>query len=56
MNSHEIDHEIDGHDMRYVAVMLDPNETVVAEAGAMVFMENGITTETQMGNDRIIFS
>lgn len=50
MKSHAIDHEIGGHDMQYVMVTLDPNETVVAEAGAMMFMENGVTMETQMGD------
>ncbi len=39
---HEIDYEIFGDDMQIVEIELDPNETVVAEAGAMNYMEEGI--------------
>ena len=38
MPSHEIDYEIFGDDMQIVEVELDPQETVVAEAGAMNYM------------------
>jgi len=50
MNSHEIDYKIIGDDIQIVEVELDPNETVIAEAGAMLFMEEGITFETKMGD------
>lgn len=33
-----------------VEIELDPRETVIAEAGAMVYMEEGITFETRMGD------
>ena len=50
MRCHEIDYEIFGHDLQAVEVELDPGETVVAEAGAMNWMEEGITFETRMGD------
>jgi uncharacterized protein (TIGR00266 family) len=48
--AHEIDYEIFGDDIQYVEVTLDPNETVIAEAGTMMFMTNGIQMETVMGD------
>ena len=50
MKCHEVDYEILGHDLQMVEVELDPQETVVAEAGAMNYMEDGITFETKMGD------
>jgi uncharacterized protein (TIGR00266 family) len=50
MRSHEIDYEIFGDDMQLVEVELDPGETVIAEAGAMTYMEDGIMFETKMGD------
>lgn len=50
MKSHEIDYKIIGEDIQLVEVELDPGETVIAEAGAMVYMEDGIRFETQMGD------
>jgi len=50
MQSHEIDYEIFGDDMQMVEVELDMNETVIAEAGAMNYMEDGITFEAKMGD------
>ncbi|QNF32573.1 TIGR00266 family protein [Adhaeribacter swui] len=50
MRSHEIDYRIYGNDIQVLEVELDQNETVIAEAGAMVFMEDGITFETKMGD------
>ena len=38
--SDEIDYELIGDDLQAVIVTLDPGETVIAEAGAMMFMEN----------------
>ncbi|MHC5115327.1 MAG: TIGR00266 family protein, partial [Planctomycetota bacterium] len=46
----EVDYEIFGDDMQIVEVELDPGETVVAEAGAMNYMEEGITFEARMGD------
>jgi uncharacterized protein (TIGR00266 family) len=50
MNCHEVDYEIIGDDMQLVEVELDPGETVVAEAGAMNYMQDGITFEAKMGD------
>jgi len=47
---HEIDYRIEGDDMQFVIVELDPNEAVVAEAGAMMYMESGIEMETIFGD------
>lgn len=46
----EIDYEIHGDDMQYVEIVLDPNETVIAEAGAMMFMTDGIEMQTVFGD------
>ena len=50
MESHEIDYKIIGNDVQLVEVELDPNETVIAEAGAMLYMEDGIAFESKMGD------
>lgn len=50
MRSHEIDYKIIGEGIQIVEVELDPRETVIAEAGAMLFMEDGIQFETKMGD------
>lgn len=50
MRSHEIDYEILGEDLQMVEVELDPGETVIAEAGAMNYMDDGIVFETKMGD------
>jgi uncharacterized protein (TIGR00266 family) len=50
MNSHEIDFEVIGDDMQMVEVELDPQETVIAEAGAMNYMEEDIDFDAKMGD------
>lgn len=50
MKCHEVDYKIFGDDMQTVEVELDPGETVIAEAGAMNWMEDGIMFETRMGD------
>ncbi|WP_416827790.1 TIGR00266 family protein [Ectobacillus polymachus] len=50
MNSHEIDYRLYGDDMQFVEIELDPYESVVAEAGALMMMEDGITMETIFGD------
>ncbi|WP_434951712.1 TIGR00266 family protein [Shewanella sp. HL-SH4] len=47
---HEVDYEIIGSSMQLVEVELDPHETVIAEAGAMNYMEQDITFEAKMGD------
>jgi len=48
--AHDIDYQIHGDAMQYVDVELDPGETVIAEAGMMMFMTGGIDFETRMGD------
>jgi uncharacterized protein (TIGR00266 family) len=50
MVSHEIDYKIFGDDIQFVEIELDPHETVIAEAGAMVYMEQGISFDVKMGD------
>lgn len=50
MKCHEVDFEIVGDDMQVVEIELDPGETVIAEAGAMNYMDDGITFEAKMGD------
>jgi uncharacterized protein (TIGR00266 family) len=48
--SHEVDYEIIGEGMQMLVVELDPGESVIAEAGAMNFMEEGINFESKLGD------
>ena len=50
MKCHEVDYTIIGDDMQMVQVELDPGETVIAEAGAMNYMEPDIEFEARMGD------
>lgn len=50
MNNHEIDYKLYGDDMQFVEVELDPQETVIAEAGSLMMMEDGISMETIFGD------
>ncbi len=47
---HEIDYEIHGNDMQFVEVELDPQEAALAEAGSMMYMDDGIDMETIFGD------
>src|SRR5512138_3429880 len=47
---HEIEYKIFGEDLQYVETELDPQEAVVAEAGGMMYMEDGIEMETIFGD------
>lgn len=50
MKCHEIDYKVYGDDMQMVEIELDTGETVIAEAGAMNFLESGIEFEAKMGD------
>jgi uncharacterized protein (TIGR00266 family) len=50
MRCHEVDYSLVGDDMQMVQVELDPGETVIAEAGAMNYMEQDIQFEARMGD------
>ncbi len=48
--AHEIDYQIHGNEMQFVEIELDPQESTVAEAGAMMYMSDGIRMETVFGD------
>jgi len=48
--NHEIDYKIYGEELQFVEIELDPNETAIAESGAMMMMENGIEMQTIFGD------
>lgn len=50
MAMHEIEYRIMGDDLQYVEVELDPGEATVAEAGGMMYMDDGIEMETIFGD------
>lgn len=50
MRAHEIEYKLYGDDMQFVEIELDPEESVIAEAGAMMMMEDYIEMETIFGD------
>lgn len=48
--AHEIDYEINGEEMQFVDVELDPGESAIAEAGTMMYMDTGIEMQTIFGD------
>ncbi|MBL9192091.1 MAG: TIGR00266 family protein [Opitutaceae bacterium] len=50
---HEIDYRIHGDDLQFVEIELDPQEATVAEAGALMFMDEGIAMETVFGDGSV---
>lgn len=46
----EVDYQIHGHDTQFVEIELDPGESVVAESGSMLFMDDGIVMNTILGD------
>tara|TARA_R110002049_G_scaffold4601_4_gene31834 strand:- start:58466 stop:59578 length:1113 start_codon:yes stop_codon:yes gene_type:complete len=46
----EIDYEIFGHEAQYVEITLDPGEQTIAEAGALMYMTDGVQMETVFGD------
>jgi uncharacterized protein (TIGR00266 family) len=47
---HEVEYEIVGDDLQFVKIELDPGEAALAEAGAMMYIEDGIEMETIFGD------
>ena len=43
MRCHEVDYKIIGHDIQMVEIELDSEEAVIAEAGAMTYLEQDIS-------------
>jgi uncharacterized protein (TIGR00266 family) len=50
VGAHEIDYKIFGKDMQFVEVELDPGESAVAEAGAMMYKDSTVQLETIFGD------
>jgi uncharacterized protein (TIGR00266 family) len=48
--NHEIDYIIRGEEMQCIEIELDPNETVIAEPGAFMYMDEAIQMETIFGD------
>jgi uncharacterized protein (TIGR00266 family) len=48
--AHEIDYQVFGAEMQYVEIELDPGESAVAEAGAMMYMTSEIQMTTIFGD------
>lgn len=48
--AHEVEFKIYGEDLQFVEIMLDPQETIVAEAGGMMYMDSEIKMETIFGD------
>ena len=48
--AHEIDFKIEGNEMQFVEVELDPGESAVAEAGSMMYLTQSIEMETVFGD------
>lgn len=46
----EVTYTIHGESMQFVDITLDPDETVVAEAGMMMYMTDGVDFTTRMGD------
>jgi uncharacterized protein (TIGR00266 family) len=48
--NHEIDYRIYGEELQFVEIELDPNETAIAESGAMMMMDDGMQMQTIFGD------
>jgi len=49
-NNHEIDYRLFGSEMQCVEIELDPNETVMAEPGSFMMMNDGVQMQTIFGD------
>jgi uncharacterized protein (TIGR00266 family) len=50
IQNHEIDYKIYGEELQFVEIELDPQETAIAESGAMMMMDDGIEMQTIFGD------
>src|SRR5687767_15782459 len=49
-HNHEIDYKIYGEELQFVEIELDPQETAIAESGAMMMMDDGMQMQTIFGD------
>src|SRR5258706_11455699 len=45
-----MNYEVVGHEMQFVEIGLDPSQTIIAEAGSMLYITQGVQLDTQMGD------
>ncbi len=50
LRAHEVEFKVHGEDLQFVEIMLETDETVIAEAGAMMYMDSAINMETIFGD------
>ncbi len=50
MRSDDVAYKVYGDDMQFVEIELDPGESVIAEAGAMMYMDGGVEMDTIFGD------
>ncbi len=50
MQNHEIDFRLQGEEMQFVEIELDPQETVVAESGSFMMMDADVAMQTIFGD------
>jgi uncharacterized protein (AIM24 family) len=50
--NHEIDYKIHGEELQFVEIELDPNETAIAESGAMLMMDEGYRCKPSLVMDQ----
>lgn len=50
MNETKLNYTVEGKDIQLVELVLQPGETVIAEAGAMICMDDGISFDVRMSD------
>ena len=50
MYAHEIDYQVRGEELQCLEIELDPQESVIAEAGSMMFMDDQVALSTIFGD------
>jgi len=50
LKADEVEYKIYGEDIQFVEIMLDPGETIIAEAGSMMYMDSSIQMDTIFGD------
>jgi uncharacterized protein (TIGR00266 family) len=48
--THEVEFKVYGSDLQFLEIILDPGETVIAEAGAMMYMDDAVDMDTIFGD------
>lgn len=48
--AHEVEFKVYGEDLQFVEIMLDPGESIIAEAGSMMYMDSAIRMDAIFGD------